>query len=158
MADANTLTDQLQAIIRDVAATGALTPDAIRQFDDYRKKAELLETSLENRDAQLKLSKDACAQLTSKLSEMTGALNAATTRAAAAETKIAEAEKAIWIAGFEKNRGNELRAIIGEVFRNFEVNRSITTNVAHPGQPQYPGAAPPMSFSTDTTNETEKRT
>lgn len=149
------VTDQLKEIVDGVARSGALTPEAIRQFDDLRKRATELEASLETRTKERDEARTMRDRNASEAKDTGNRLLEMTKRAEVAEATNADAKKAIWVADFEKQRREELRSIVGDVFRNAEVRRSISHSNPVVMPPTYPGGCATTQYVTDTREETE---
>lgn len=151
------VTTQLKAIVDQAARSGALTPEAIRQFDDLQKRSTELEASLEARTKERDEARTARDERGKSLTETQQKLEAAVKRAEVAELTNEQARKAIWVAQFEGERRQEMRSILGDVFRNSEVQRTISNNVSHVTPPQYQGGSTGIQYATDTRTETETR-
>jgi len=116
------ITEQLQALVDGVARSGALTPDAIRQFDEYRVKVTKLEAELEERTASRDSHSRESKRVATELASCKEVLNAANRRIAELEALQDEAK----VAKLEVERRQEMRSILSDVFRNAEIMRSIT--------------------------------
>jgi hypothetical protein len=151
------VTTQLKAIVDQAARSGALTPEAIRQFDDLQKRSTELEASLEARTKErdeARSVRDAKAQ---SLTETQQKLAEAIKRAEVAESTNTAAQKAIWVAQFEAERRNEMRSILSDVFRNAEIQRTISHSQPMVIPPTYQGGVSTIQYSQDTKTETETR-
>lgn len=151
---AETVSKQLQDIVDGVARSGALTPDAIRQFDELRKRCESLDTQLTavvaERDAYRKDNQT----LVAKSGAIATELETSRKRVSELEALRAEAEKSVWVAKFESDRRQEMRSILSDVFRNVEVRREMIGNAApsHSANPNYyPPSSVPVSENVKTT-------
>jgi chromosome segregation ATPase len=152
-----TAAEQLKQILDDVARTGALTATAITQFDEYRKRVEDLEkqvasTTLSKNDA-LARSQAQSVQI-SQLNEQVAAQGKDLEKLRA---ESAAAQKAVWVAEFEKERRGEMRSILSDVFRNVEVHRAIGRTVVVPANPPSPSntyGAPPYPHRVDDSETT----
>lgn len=149
--------EEIKTIVEGVARSGALTPEAIRQFDEMGKRVKQLEASLDAKRDELESTRKDRDRYSRELSAKNDEVTALSRRAEAAELKNAEADKAIWIAKFEAERRQEMRSIVSDVFRNAEVQRMISNSVPHWTPPAYQGGSPTLQYSTETRTETETR-
>jgi chromosome segregation ATPase len=149
-------TKRLQEIVDDVARTGALTPAAIKQFDQLRQQVEVLESRLEEMTKDRDQQKTLAGNFNKAADRLGEELKVAAGRINIAEARIAKADQAIWQAEHLKARGDELRGILSDVFRNFEFNRNFhqSSMVPVPNN-SYPGAAPTMHTSSESLTETK---
>lgn len=135
---ATTAAEQLQQILDDVARTGALTATAIKQFDDYRKRVEELEKVNATHEKWRYETGRELDKLRSDLSHRSQQVEAQGKELEKLRAESAAAQKAIWVAGFEAERRQEMRSILSDVFRNVELNRTIARNIVVPATPPTP--------------------
>jgi septal ring factor EnvC (AmiA/AmiB activator) len=148
------ITEEIKDIIDGMARSGALTPDAIRQFDEMRQQAALLEAELTEVKKQHASTKDQLSETQRQLNSKTVECYDLKTRAETAEKKNREADKALWVAEFEKERRVEMRSILSDVFRNAELNRTLMKSVPVAGGPSYPGGPPMVTYHGESGTET----
>lgn len=125
----NTLSDAIQKLIDETARGGALTPEAIRQFDLMRQKVETLEASNATLTQKGIDASGRADRLEKELYGIKEDFRQARELVSTLQAGKAEADKAVWIATFERERRIEMRDILKDVFRNTEVRRSIHGNV-----------------------------
>lgn len=145
------ITEQLQGIVDTAARSGALTPEAIRQFDEMRKRVEELEESVASKSRQIESLDATKRDMALTNTKIGGEREQLQRRVTELETLKAGAEKAVWVADFERRRREEMRGILHDVFRNTEVSRSIMRSHVVP----YSGGGAGMQSSSD--HETETR-
>lgn len=148
------VTDDLKAIVEKVAREGALTPAAIKQFDEISMR-------LETAEAELKTTKE-------RLTAETERRHTTSTELATASTALAEANKALATyrtREFELTvqarlyehmvySRQEMRGILADAFKNFELSREFTKSVPLP--PSYSGGPPNQGFETHTETERQR--
>lgn len=146
---------QFQKIIDDVARSGALTPDAIRQFDLMRGTVEDLQKALSAKTEEIKGLQKRFSDSEQKCAEYKAGYESVLKDKTELVKLKDEAQKAVWIAEFEKQRREEMRSIVGDVFRNSEVRRNISLSSPVVVPPSYPGGCHQIQYASDTREETE---
>jgi Skp family chaperone for outer membrane proteins len=146
----------IKAIIDNAARSGALTPEAIRQFDQIRVTAEKLEQMNDDLAAKLKAANTELSDLKLRMSH---AQEKVRTLEKSVETykKLEfafELNKAMMV--FEQDRRKELREIIKDVFRNIQVRETMIGR-SPPATSANPSYYPPETIpvSSDTTRSDE---
>lgn len=134
MAKETSFVEQLQEIVDGMARAGALTPAAIRQFEEMRQNLVRSETELKRAAEDRDIAQRRAAAAEGLVREKTTALNDMEKRSQKAEARIEEAERAIWKSNQEIERRIEMRSILSDVFRNIEVRRMVSHTVPVPMQ------------------------
>lgn len=140
----STTAQDIQQIIDSVARSGALTPDAIRQFDELRKRCEDSESKAATAEKGIEALLTERSALEREIIALTRDLDAARKNLGELNKTAANAEKALWIADFERSRREEMRSILGDVFRNVEFRREMFGSVV-PAPSANPSYYPPPS-------------
>jgi chromosome segregation ATPase len=128
-----TAAEQLKTILDDVARSGALTPEAIRQFDDMRGRVSLLEQKVATSELAQAAASKSVEQYRSQVATLESKLEVITKERDVLKLEQEVAKRASWIAEFEIDRRKEMRSILSDVFRNVEVHRTISRNAVIPG-------------------------
>lgn len=153
------ISKKLEEIVNDVARSGALTPAAIKQFDQMRKdldeaqaKAERDTREIDNLRKTETILRGTIKEQEIKIREIAAERNDLLNR------ERAFAEGAIHLQ-HERDRRQELRSILGDMFRNTVFREEITkTTMMPPRPPSYQGEQvhPTQHLHTDTTKRTQE--
>lgn len=137
------LETEIQTLIAGVAREGALTAQAIKQFDQMTERVKALETSKERLDRECEAHSKRNDKLTSDLADTRKRLIEAEARIETYRKQEFTFELNSRMMAFEQDRRIEMRAILSDVFRNVEIHRSIAKTVFTPVE-----GNPPNQYNT----------
>lgn len=139
---------QLKTIVDEVARSGALTPAAIKQFDELKTRLEQAEkellaarTARDMWEADVKRLREAVLARDKDLKDTRDKLETL-------ETRRFEFTLQERLYQSQIERRVEMRSIVSEVFRNFEAVKMLSRGEMVP--PAYPGGSPTLQYLTDT--------
>jgi DNA repair exonuclease SbcCD ATPase subunit len=150
------VTEDLKKIVDQVAREGALTPDAIKQFDKMRENLEDAESELkqvrEQRDRALAESQERHKTIT----VLDASLKVRIEEIDKLHKREHEFDRQQWLYYNEVERRLEMRGIISDMFKNFELTRMFTKNTMVPGPPAYSGGPATFNNQSESHIETER--
>lgn len=137
------LETEIQTLIAGVAREGALTAQAIKQFDELTNRVKHLEESCNKLDQELKDERKLKGALQTELSLTSARLKDAEARLETYRKQEFTFELNNRMMAFEQDRRIEMRSILSDVFRNVEIHRSIAKSVFTPVE-----GIPPNQYNT----------
>lgn len=159
MTDTATITEELSSIVQQVARSGALTPDAISQFEKLRLRCDELERINKRLQAENINYSQKIRQLEHTIETRDKELAEANKRAAQTDQERFDNKWNRAVAIYEQDRRQELRSILHDLCRNTTYRETLmkSRGTEQPaqwqgGQPIY-GTAPAGTDEKTTTEE-----
>jgi hypothetical protein len=122
----NKVTEDLKKIVDEVARGGALTAQAVKQFDDMRSSLETIERELEQVKRQRDSLHDDLRKLTKEKEFIETALKVRIEDCDRYAARELDFNRMAWLYQHEVDRRLDMRGIVSEVFKNFETAREFT--------------------------------
>jgi hypothetical protein len=151
------VTEDLKKIVDQVAREGALTPDAIRQFDVMRENLERAEREKEGLTKQRDELHEKLRVLTKDHEVLGVLLKVRIEDCDRYAQREMEFNRMSWLFQHEQDRRMDMRSIISEVFRNFETARTFSKSLMGAGPPQWQGGPPGNVMESHSETERHKQ-
>jgi hypothetical protein len=142
-----TVTEQLNDIVMASVGSTALTAEALGKFVELQKQFEALtkERDTYKRDADTFQRQASLVDI--KNAELDKQNQALKSRIEKAEALELQSKMDVFEKNFYLARGNEMRSILSDVFRNIQVHRNITSHIPiAPGTPNQYNSCPPSGY------------
>jgi chromosome segregation ATPase len=124
--------NQLLSVVQTAIGNTALTAETLGKFAELQKQFEAMQAEKIKYEDWWKGKTAEMAKASTQIETLTKELNALRTKIEKAEALEQQSKMDTFQLEFYKARGNEMRGILSEVFRNIQVHRSITRAVGMP--------------------------
>ena len=126
------LEEEIRKLIESSAREGAFTAATIKQFDLMAEKVKTLETTKDKLQKECEARNERAEKLEKELHSYLARVETLTKQVEAYKKQEFTFELNNRMMAFEKERREEMRSIVSDIFRNVEVHRSIAKTVFTP--------------------------